>query len=61
MWVTELDKKKQALITLGLEGRAREMAMQLHVEDLDSNGVLIAQHDIGMMISIPEEGKRLRI
>lgn len=36
--VTELDKKKQALaVALGLEGRARETAMEISAEDLDSD------------------------
>ncbi len=36
--VTELDKKKQALtVALGLEGRARETAMEIPAEDLDSD------------------------
>lgn len=42
MWVTELDKKKQALaVTLGLEGRARETAMEI----MDSNvDIMVWQH-----------------
>ena len=47
--VTELDKKKQALaIALGFEGRARESAMEIPAEDLDSeNGMetLLAKLD----------------
>lgn len=36
MRVTELDKKKQALaVVLGLEGRARETAMEIPAEQLD--------------------------
>ena len=36
--VTELDKKKQAVaVTLGLDGRARETAMEIPADDLDSD------------------------
>ncbi len=37
-WVTELDKKKQALaVALALEGRARETAMEIPAEYLDND------------------------
>lgn len=36
--VTELEKKKQALaVALGLEGRAREIAMEIPADDLDKD------------------------
>lgn len=47
--VTELNKKKQALaVALGLEGRARESAMEIPAENLDSEdgmAVLLAKLD----------------
>ncbi|XP_039900576.1 uncharacterized protein LOC120741662 [Simochromis diagramma] len=47
--VTELDKKKQALaVALGLEGRARETAMEIPAEDLDKDDgmeILLAKLD----------------
>lgn len=40
--VTELNKKKQALVVaLGLEGRARETAMAIPAEDLDSDDSMV--------------------
>lgn len=48
-FVTELDKKKQALaVVLGLEGRARETALEISVQDLNTdNGMetLLAKLD----------------